>query len=274
MWMTALITLAVAHVCFGLLLCGCQRSLMYFPDQTLPSPDAVGLPGAEVVTLETEDGLRLISWFLRSESRPFTAVVFHGNAGNISHRGFLADVLWQAGYSVLLVEYRGYGGNPGSPTEEGLYRDARAAIKYLKSRGDVDMSRLVYLGKSLGGGPATQLAIDHPPAGLALDSPFTSMPAVAAEHYWYLPVRWMVLDKYDNLSKIAEVNCPVLIMHGDSDRIVPTKFGRKLHETANEPKQLLIIPNAGHNNNVDVGRAEYIEALKELLRRAEKRVKP
>ena len=271
MWLTALITFAVFYVGFGLLLCGCQRQFMYFPDPVLPGPDKVNLPETEAVKLHTSDGLELVSWLVRAPGAKYTAVVFHGNAGNISHRGFLADALKEAGCSTLLVEYRGYGGNPGSPSEQGLYRDARAALASLKARGDVDATRLIYFGKSLGSGPAMQLAVEHEPAALVLDSPFTSMVDVAAHHHWYLPVRWLVWDKYENLSKIGQVKCPVLVIHGDRDRIVPTSHGRKVFAAANEPKDLLIIPGGGHNDNVFTGWVGYIAALRRLVAVAEER---
>jgi fermentation-respiration switch protein FrsA (DUF1100 family) len=269
MLVTLLIAFAVVYVGLAALLCGCQRSFMYFPDQVLTTPAGAGLPDAETVRLRTEDGLDLTAWLIRAESRPFMAVVFHGNAGNISNRTYLADVLWAAGCSVMLVEYRGYGGNPGSPTEEGLYRDARAALAYLESRPDVDKTRLLYFGESIGSGPATQLAVERAPAGLILDCPFTSMPDVAADHYWYLPTRWLVWDKYDNLAKIGRVNCPVLVIHAGEDRIVPTRHGRRLFEAAREPKQLVVVLGADHNDHLDLGRPQVIGALKRFLAQVE-----
>ena len=270
MWVTALITIAVVYLCLSVLLCGCQRAFMYFPDPHLPLPASVGLPGAEVVTLRTEDGLDLVAWLLRSDDRPYTVVVFHGNAGNISHRGHVADAIWRAGCSVLLVEYRGYGGNPGSPTEEGLYRDARAAARFLGSRDDIDPSRLIYFGKSLGSGPATQLAVEHPPAALILDSPYTSMSAVAGDHYWYLPTRWLVWDKYDNLTRIGQIKSPLLILCGTRDRIIAPKHAKRLYDAANEPKRLVEIPGAGHNDMVLTGGSRYVEAIREMVRAADK----
>jgi len=259
----------VVYVCLTLFACVVQRSMMYFPSQTLPPPAEAGLPQAEVVKVPTEDGLELTSWFVPLKGSRYTAVVFHGNAGNVAYRDFLAHILLDAGCAVLLLEYRGYGGNPGSPSEQGFYRDARAAARFLESRPDVDPQRLVYYGESLGTGPATQLAVERPPAALVLNSPFMSMPDVAAEHYWYLPARWLVWDKFDNISKIGKVKCPVLVIHAERDRIVPTAHGKRVFEAANEPKELCLVPNAGHNDNLDVGRREIISAIRRVLHKAD-----
>jgi len=271
-WLNTVILFAAAYAVLCLLMCGCQRSFMYFPDPHLPTPSAVGLAGVEVVQLHTEDGLKLVAWYAPNEGARYTAIVFHGNAGNIGMRAFLVHALHDAGCSVLLVEYRGYGGNPGSPSEEGFYKDARAAWKYLESREDVDASRLIVFGKSIGTGPATQLATERQPAGLVLDSPFTSAIDVGVHHYWYLPVRWLIWDKFDNLSKIDEVKCPVLVIHGDRDRIIPIEHGRKVFQFAEEPKEFVVVEGAGHNSVVDTDRQGYVSAIKRLLETAEKRV--
>ena len=170
----------------------------------------------------TADGLTLNGWFVSRTDRPdFTVIVFNGNAGNRAFRAPLADALARANLAVLLFDYRGFGGNPGSPTEDGLKHDARAARDYVISRADVDPQRLVYFGESLGTAVAADLAVDHPPAALILRSPFTSMTDVGRHHYAFLPVRWLLRDRYDTIERIARVNAPLLIIGGDSDRIVP-----------------------------------------------------
>lgn len=265
MWLTALITFAVAYLALMLLLAGCQRVFMYHPARTLPDPQAAGFPPTETVILETEDGLELVSWHIPLEGATRTVAVFHGNAGNIGDRRLLVELWRRAGCSVLLVGYRGYGGNPGSPAEQGLYRDVRAARAWMESRPDVDASRAVYFGKSLGSGPATQLAVEHPPAGLVLDSPFTSMADVAQRHYWYLPARWLVLDRYENFSKIGQLECPLLVVVPEADRVVPPEHGKRLHTAAPGPKWLRLQEGAGHNDNVEVDFAGYAEELKRFL---------
>jgi len=269
LWLTAIIIFVVGYLCVAALMFGCQRSFMYFPDPYLPPPGAAGLAQAEEVALHTEDGLELAAWFVPCKGAQYTAAVFHGNAGSIVHRGALAEVLVEAGCSVLLVEYRGYAGNSGFPHEAGLYKDARAAARFLESREDVDGTRVIYFGKSLGTGPATQLAVERPPAALVLDSPFTSMADVAAHHYWYLPARWLVRDRYDNLARIGKVKCPVLVIHGDRDRIVPIDQGRNLFDAAPEPKDLYVRRGADHNTPIEQDRKEYVAAVRRAIEMAE-----
>ena len=183
-----------------------QRSLIYFPDGNLPSPAAVGLPDAETVMFDTEDGLHLEAWFVpaRVPGLDRTVVVFNGNAGHRGHRARLAALFAEYGLSTLLVDYRGYGGNPGLPSEQGLARDARAASAYLAARGDVDPTRVVYYGESIGAAVAVRLAIERPPAALILRSPFSSMTAIGQRHYPFLPVRWLLRDSaVDRSSKLG-----------------------------------------------------------------------
>jgi fermentation-respiration switch protein FrsA (DUF1100 family) len=269
LWLTAIAAFALGYVALCLLLWAFQRRMIYFPGPALPAPGAVGLPEAEAVTLRTEDGLELIAWYVPAQGARYTAVAFHGNAGTIADRAHLAQILNEAGCSALMVEYRGYGGNPGAPSEQGLYRDARAALAFLESRADVDTSRLVYFGKSLGTGPAAHLAHEHTPAALVLDSPFTSMPDAAARHYPYLPARRLVKDRYDTLSKMGRITCPVLVIAGEQDRIVPPHLSRQVYEEANEPKELLLVPGAGHNDLLAVASVEYVAAVRRLIDRAE-----
>ncbi len=154
-----------------------QRRLMYFPTAGVPTPEEIGLADVEPVTFETTDGLTLSGWFVAppGPSPRVTVLVFNGNAGNRAHRGPLAAALHRHGVQVLVVDYRGYGGNPGRPTEKGLAADSRAARAYLAGRPDVDASRIVYFGESLGTAVAVHLAVEHPPAALVLRSPFTSI---------------------------------------------------------------------------------------------------
>lgn len=266
MWQTALLTFVLAYFGLLLLLAGCQRSFMYFPGASLPPLERAGFPpSAEAVSLRTADGLDLVSWYVPLEGAEYTALVFHGNAGTIADRRFLVDLWHSAGCSVLLVGYRGYGGNPGRPTEKGLYRDALAARDWAESRPDVDASRLLYHGRSLGSGPATYLAAERPPAGLVLDAPFVSMADAAQHHYWYLPAKWLVLDKFDNLAKMPRLTCPVLVVVPENDRIIPPAHGKKLYEAAPGPKRLRLQPGAGHNDNVSLDFPGYVRELRAFI---------
>lgn len=227
-----------------------QRRLIYLPHPRGVPPAATVLAGAEEVVLPTEDGLMLRGWFLpgRGEGRRPAAAVFNGNAGNRSHRAPLAAALAREGLSVLLLDYRGFAENPGRPTEEGLAADARAARGYLRSRGDVDPARLVYVGESLGAAVAVRLSEEEPPAALVLRSPFTSLADVARVHYPFLPVRLLLRDRYLSSERIRNVPSPVLVLAAEMDRVVPARQSRRLYEAAPGPKRLVVVPGAGHND--------------------------
>jgi fermentation-respiration switch protein FrsA (DUF1100 family) len=169
------------------------------------------------------------------------------------------------GWSTLLVDYRGYGGNPGLPSERGLERDARAAIRYLASRPDVDLSRIVYFGESLGAAVAIRLAVHYPPAALILRSPFSSLVSVGARHYPFLPVRWLLRDRYPSIDLIGRVTSPSLFIAGDADQIIPLSETQRLYEAANEPKRLLVVSDADHNDEALFGGPEMMAAIREFL---------
>ena len=160
----------------------------------------------------------------------------------------LAVALNRLGLSVLLFDYRGYGGNTGRPSEEGLAADARAAQAWLAAQPDVDPQRIAYFGESLGAAVAVGLAVQRPPAALILRSPFTSLADVGAVHYPWLPVRWLLLDRYPSIERIASVHAPLLVIAGDRDDIVPLPLSRRLYDAAVEPKRFVLVPGAGHND--------------------------
>ena len=227
-----------------------QRSLMYLPSGDVGTPDDAGLGAAESVRLRTDDGLDLSAWFAPAASTPArgTVIVFNGNAGNRSYRGTLGARFVQAGFSVLLFDYRGYGGNPGSPSEDGLAADARAARQYLTTRPDVDQARIVYFGESLGAAVAVGLALARPPAVLILRSPFSSVVDVGRVHYPWLPVSWILKDRFPSIERVPRLTSPALLIAGDRDRIVPVSQTRALFDAAREPKELLVLPGADHND--------------------------
>jgi len=245
-----------------------QRSFIYFPEGQVPAPAAVGLPQAEVVGFRTEDDLDLEAWFVpaREPSANRTIILFNGNAGNRSHRAVLAALFAEHGYATLLVDYRGYGGNPGLPSEPGLERDARAARQYLASRPDVDQSRVVYFGESLGAAVAIRLAMDEPPAALILRSPFSSMAALGTRHYPFLPVRWLLRDRFPSHDRISAVRSPLLVIAGDRDTIVPLDDTQALFDAASQPKHLVVIQGADHNDQALTYGPQVMRAVVEMLK--------
>jgi fermentation-respiration switch protein FrsA (DUF1100 family) len=254
-----------------------QRRLMYFPMGSVLEPAEAGATQVERVTFPTSDGLTLQGWFFpgsvpsssSSSSSRFTIVVFNGNAGNRSYRAPLASALQARGHAVLLFDYRGYGGNPGTPTEGGLEEDARAARTYVLGRPDVDRERIVYFGESLGTGVAVTLAAEHPPAVLVLRSPFTSMVDVGRMHYPIFPVRRLLRDRYDSAARIARIASPLLVIAGDRDSVIPVEQSRQLYDAASSasPKELLIVRGADHNDASLLDGDEMIAAVDAFLQR-------
>ena len=224
-----------------------QRGLLYFPDHRAVPPAPTVLRDAEDVSFVTEDGLRLHGWLVPARAASAAAVVFNGNAGNRSDRAPLAAALAREGVTVLLFDYRGYGGNAGAPTEDGLLRDARAARMFLASR--VGATPIAYFGESLGAAVAVALAAEHPPLALILRSPFTSLAEIGAHHYPYLPVHERLLqDTYTSIRVIGRVRSPVLVIAGERDEIVPPAFSRRLYDAAAWPLRFVLVPRADHND--------------------------
>jgi uncharacterized protein len=262
----ALIILAVA---IPVLLFVFQRRMMYFPESRVPSAREVGIAHAEEVTFSTEDGLTLAGWFVRSDNVAppvATVLVFNGNAGNRAYRAPLAQALAQQGSNVFLFDYRGYGGNPGSPTETGLNADARAARAYLANRSDIDSSRIVYFGESLGTAVALALAVEQPPATLVLRSPFTSMVDVGRYHYPRLPVRLLLRDRFASKEVIGRLRSPLMVIAGDRDEIVPFEQSRRLYDAAPAPKEMVVVAGASHNDFEMLAGEEMIGAIVRFVR--------
>ena len=229
-----------------------QRRLIYIRVAP-PVPPLTGLwPNGEEVSFDTEDGLRLRGWFLPPDSGTGThaaVLVLNGNAGTRADRLPLGAALARRGFAVLLFDYRGYGGNPGTPTEGGLMLDARAARAALAARPEVAEDRIVYFGESLGSGVAVALAVEHPPAALVLRSPFTSLVDVARVHYPFLPVRLLLRDRYLSDRRIDRVRSPLLVIAGEQDSIVPFEQSRRLFEMApGNAKRFVAVAGADHND--------------------------
>jgi fermentation-respiration switch protein FrsA (DUF1100 family) len=235
-----------------------QRDLIYFPFGEDVPPAATALPGAIDVRIETEDGMVLGGWYLPHEAGP-AVVVFPGNAGNRLYRAQLAHELERRGIAVLLFDYRGYGGNPGQPSEEGLVRDGRAAVDWLARRPEIDPARIAYFGESLGAAVAVAVATERPPSALVLRSPFTSLADVGRLHYPFLPVRWLLADRYPVLEGVRRLDCPVLVIAGDRDGIVPADLSRDVYDAVpGSDKRWLLVAGANHNDAELVHGAELV----------------
>jgi len=239
-----------------------QRKLQYFPNaDPVPLPQGQAFRGLQEVELETEDGNRLLSWYWPGD-RPLTLVYFSGNGGNRADRLEWARDFHTLGFGLFLLEYRGYGGNPGTPTETGLYRDAQAAIDWLAREPG---RKLAYLGESLGSGVAVEMATRAAPAGVIIQSGFSSAADVGQHRYPVLPVRFLMKDPFDSLPKIRGLDCPLLAIHGDRDRTVPLSLGLALFDAAPEPKEWLPVPGAAHNDVSGAGGQSYWKKIEDFL---------
>ena len=229
-----------------------QRRLLYHPGMTRPVLGDLAVLGVREVSLTTSDGLALFSWYLPpGDGRPIL-VYFHGNGGHIGYRTERLRRLAREGYGVLLVEYRGYAGNPGAPCEAGLYADGAAALDFVAGEG-IAPDRIVLWGESLGSGVAVDLATRRPVAAVVLEAPFISVAAAAQHHYRLIPAALLVRDRFDSLSRIGRLGAPLLILHGERDRIVPVGHGRALLAAAAPPKEGWFAAEAGHQNLAQFG---------------------
>lgn len=253
---------AVFYVALALGMFLIQRHLLYHTAGSLPPPP----PPFRAVSVPTADGLTLTAWYV-PPPQPGGKVVlsFHGNSGTIAQRLDRARRILDSGMGVMLQEYRGFAGMPGQPTEDGLYEDGRAALRWLIAQG-IDSAQVVLYGESLGTGVAVQLASETKPAGLMLDAAYTSIPDVAARQYFFLPVHWLALDRFESLAKIGRVTAPVLLMHGQFDLLIPPRHARRLLSAANEPKTLVMVP-AGHPDVFVRGGGDAVAAFLAQLNR-------
>lgn len=246
-----------------------QRRLMYLPAPAPPPPAAAGVPEMTAVTARTADGLELMSWYAPADAGRPTMLFLQGNAGNFAHRAAKVAPFLGRGLGVMLAGYRGYNGNPGAPTEAGLYADGRAAVAWLAGQG-VPPQDVVLYGESLGTGVATKLAAElaaanTPVRGVVLEAPYLSMPAAAQANYPWMPAKWLVKDRFDNRARIDALGAPVLFVHGRRDGIVPFRHGEALFAAAVEPKTARWFESARHNDLYDHGAAaavlEFIAGL-------------
>jgi len=255
----AIMTLSIAALRMNLI-----ERFIFFPESEIAAtPGSLSLE-YEDVWFSASDGVALHGWWVPG-SRPETILWFHGNAGNISHRVDNLRLLHDhVGVNVFLFDYRQYGRSQGKASEEGLYADARGALAYLRSRGDLAQERIVYFGRSLGSAVAVDLAATNSPRGLILETPFASIRAMA-RRLLPGPLSAVVPAGFDNLAKIPGIHCPKLFIHGDSDEIVPYEQGRLLFEAASPPKSFFTIRGAGHNDTYIVAGSRYFARMRDFL---------
>jgi fermentation-respiration switch protein FrsA (DUF1100 family) len=244
---TILILLVGAYALITAYMYATQRSHQYFPGRQGLSASAVGLVGVEDLKLTSKDGETLQAWYSEAKQGKATILYLQGNGGEISDRPQRFATYQAAGYGVFFLSYRGYGASTGSPSEQGLVNDARAAYDWLVARG-LKPEDILLVGESLGSGVAVQLAAERPIKALALEAPFSSAANVAASAYWWLPVRLLMKDKFDSFAFIGKVKAPLLITHGDLDGVVPLSEGQSLFALANEPKEMVVVPGGTHGS--------------------------
>ncbi|MCU7846514.1 MAG: alpha/beta hydrolase [Candidatus Thiodiazotropha sp. (ex Lucinoma kastoroae)] len=234
-----------------------QTNLIHLPDipsrDVNVSPQQIGLE-YESITLHTDDKVKLDGWFIPLKNPRATLLFFHGNAGNISHRLTSLKLFHKLGLAVLIIDYRGYGRSEGTPSEQGIYRDAESAWRYLTVTRNVPASDIILFGRSFGGAVAAYLATKHSSMGMVLESTFTSIPDMAAERYPWLPARWLARYHYNTRERLVGVNGRLMVIHSRHDEIIPFAHGRTLFDTANEPKDFLELSgdhNSGFMQDID-----------------------
>lgn len=245
-----------------------QRQMIYFPDANEVPPAADVIPGARDVTLHTADGLDLGAYFVPANGPKDTelaVLVAPGNGGNRAGRAGLAQALSSRGLAVLLIDYRGYGGNPGKPSEDGLAADADAAVEALTELG-YPPERTLHFGESIGSGVIAALQSRRPPAGVVMRSPFTELADVAGHHYPWLPVRLLLRDRFPVAEHLANSDVPVTVIYGDSDTVVPTNLSAAVADAAQALSEEVVLENADHNDAVMFG-APVADAVARLAQR-------
>ena len=248
-----------------------QRRLMYFPNAARVPPTAAGLTGISEQVMRTPDGADLIVWRAKARGRQPTLLYFHGNAGGLANRAQRFAGYQASGFGLLAMSYRGYSGSTGNPSEAANLRDALQAYRALLAEGVAPESIVPY-GESLGSGVAVALAAQEPVGAVVLDAPYTSIVDVAAQQYAWLPVRPLLLDRYESAGKIGRVTAPLLILHGALDSLIPLEMGRKLFALANEPKRLIVFDFGRHADLDQHGAiAEVTRWLEVTLGRDERR---
>ena len=238
-------SLIIAYIVLIIFIYFYQRNLLYHPAENNYQNDKIQF-NYEEVFVKVDEEIKLKSWIIKKDFKKFkTLVIFHGNAGHLSNRIYKLNELYKLDINILLISWRGFSGNKGSPTENNLYKDAKAAIKWL-NEGGISNNQIILYGESLGSGVAVEVGKENNFNSIILESPFTSIENSAKIYYPYLPVRFILKDRYDSISKIKMINIPILIMHGEKDDVVPFSMGKELFEKANSPKQSYFTPDDDH----------------------------
>jgi uncharacterized protein len=249
-----------------------EPRMLYHPDhQIVQTPDQAGLK-YEDVTLTTLDGIRINGWFVPVQDAKLTILFFHGNAGNISHRLEKLAILHDLGVNTFIIDYRGFGRSEGKPSEQGTYHDAQAAYEYLIQQRKLVPHSIIAYGESLGSAVAADLASKVEVGGLVLEEAFTSVGDVGQKMFPFFPVRWLVQNKYDTLSKIPHIKVPVLILHSHEDEIFNMSYPQRLLAAGNDPKTLVEL-HGSHNDAFLVSAAVYREALQKFFAGVEAQLK-
>jgi len=237
-----------------------QRKLQYFPSPMRVSPVEAGLINVEEIILVTPDAERLIAWYAPATGNKPTVLYFHGNGAGLINRAERMGKYQALGFGFFIPAYRSFAGSSGSPSEEAIIADARLAYDHLLKQG-IKPENIVVFGESLGTAVAIQLAASVKVAALVLESPFTSAVAMGALRYPFLPVRYLMKDQYLSNQYLPEVTVPVLVVHGGRDQVVPLAMGKQMFELANEPKEFVLLPQAGHNDHDQYGLIPKVKAF-------------
>lgn len=268
----ALLVLVLFYFAFLLFLYINQRDFLYHPDPNVPDAEILGDVNFETVTVNTSDGIELNGWHIPAKDEKQTLVVFHGNSGNFGDRVGKLSGYVERGYGVLFTEYRGFAGNAGTPSEQGLYKDARAFMAYISEK---QIDDIVVYGESIGTGVAVKMAHENARMdegthkndikAVVLEAGYSAMGDIAAAHYPVFPVKMLLKDKFDARTYVADIQVPLLMVHGSNDTIIPIEVARQLFDAAQQPKTFLEREGAGHNNLYDHGALEgvleFIEGL-------------
>ena len=255
---TLFLLAATGYGAVALLVTALQRRLIYMPDQRRATPADFALKGVEVVSINAPDGAMLVAWYNPAPTGGQTLLYFHGNRGYVHLRAERMADLQRRGFGVLMLSYRGFGGSTGAPSEVANVADGRLAYDWLRQRG-VASGDIVVFGESLGTAVATQVAGAKVSAGLVLDSPYTSMTDIAQQRYPWLPVRYLLWDRYETIRHIKRVTVPVLIIHGETDDLVPCDMGRAVHRAVLSHSQLHVFQGAGHLEHCLQGSLDIVE---------------
>lgn len=252
-------TLLIAYLLLLALLFSFQRKLQYIPSGKVQPIENYNLEGFSEKILNTQDRVKILAWYKKPQNfDPKIIVYFHGNAGNLGERAERFSNFSNAGFGVLAITYRGYSGSEGSPSEEGLIADANAALEFLFENG-YNRKDIILFGESLGSGVAMQIASKDKFAAMVLDSPFSSIASVAKRTYWFVPVNFILKDKFDSIEIADRITTPTLVIHSISDNIVPYAEGEKLYQTLGSEKKMITLKNIGHVDASGNFLAEEIE---------------